>query len=66
VLEGSVSFVSSEKVQEENQGSIFKVTHGVWLELEEKIVKILSSITLADLIERYRETESIESLNFNI
>ena len=66
VLEGSVSFVSSEKVQEENQGSIFKVTHGVWLELEAKIVKILSSITLDDLIERYRETESIESLNFTI
>jgi len=66
VLEGSVSFASTEKVQKENQDSVYQVTHSVWVELEEKIVALLSGITLDDLLERYRETESIESLNFTI
>lgn len=66
VLEGSVSFVSNEKVQEENQNSVYKVTHSVWVELEEKIVALLDGITLEDLIDRHRETEAVESLNFTI
>jgi Rrf2 family protein len=66
VLEGSVSFVANQKVQEENKTSVFMTTHKVWVELESKIVELLSSVTLEDLIIRHREAEGIESLNFNI
>lgn len=66
VLEGSVSFVANKKVQEENKTSVFMTTHKVWVELEDKIAKVLSGITLEDLINRHREAEGIESLNFNI
>jgi len=66
VLEGSVSFVANQKVQEENKTSVFMTTHKVWVELESKIVELLSSVTLEDLLTRHREAEGIESLNFNI
>jgi Rrf2 family protein len=66
VLEGSVTFVANKKVQQENKTSVFMTTHKVWVELESKIVELLSSVTLEDLITRHREAEGIESLNFNI
>lgn len=66
VLEGSVTFVANQKVQEENKTSVFMTTHKVWMELESQIVELLNSVTLEDLITRHREAEGIESLNFNI
>jgi len=66
VLEGSVTFVANKKIQEENKTSVFMTTHKVWMELESKIVELLNSVTLEDLITRHREAEGIESLNFNI
>ncbi len=66
VLEGSVTFVANQKVQEENRTSIFMTTHKAWVELEIKIAELLSGITLEELLVRHHEAEGIESLNFNI
>lgn len=66
VLEGSVTFVANQKVEEENQNSVFMVTHKAWVEMENKIAEVLSSVTLEDLIARHREAESIDSLNYTI
>lgn len=66
IVDGSVSLVSNEKVQEEKQNSVFMVTHNAWVELENKIAEVLSGITLEDLIARHREAEAIGSLNYTI
>lgn len=66
VLEGSVSFVGSQHIVEENHNSVFITAHKAWVELEAKIAKILGGVTLEDLIKRHQEIEGNGGLNYSI
>jgi Rrf2 family protein len=66
VLEGSVTFVADQKVEEKNRNSVYMVTHQAWVELENKIADVLAGITLEDLLARHREAEAVDSLNYTI
>jgi Rrf2 family transcriptional regulator, cysteine metabolism repressor len=66
VLEGSVTFVADQKVDEENRNSVYMVTHNAWVELENKIAEVLGGITLAELLARHRDAEDIDNLNYTI
>jgi Rrf2 family protein len=66
VLEGSVTFVADQKVEEKNRNSVYMITHKAWIEVENKIAEVLSGITLEDLLAQHREAEAIDSLNYTI
>ena len=66
VLEGSVTFVASQQVQEESQNRVFMTAHKTWVELENKIMDFLNGVTLEDLLIWHQEAEGADSLNYNI
>ncbi|HNX34221.1 MAG TPA: Rrf2 family transcriptional regulator [Kiritimatiellia bacterium] len=66
VLEGDVSFVASQQIQDEVQNRVFRTAHQAWIELEKQIAEILCGVTLEDLLMRYREGEDTDSLTYSI
>jgi Rrf2 family protein len=66
VLEGSVTFVADQKVEEKSRNSVYLITHQAWVELENKIADVLAGITLEYLLARHHEAEAIDSLNYTI
>ena len=55
ILEGPISLAGPSK--HVDQG-VVRTTRETWLEIENKLNAIMSSITLADLIKRHKERES--------